>query len=73
MITEACLQVPQTNNQAVNEVMIGYKGRTAGNLRQYMKAKPKKWGYKLFCRSSKVGFIHDMLMYQARQLLKTFT
>ena len=32
--------------------------------------KPDKWGYKLFCRASTDGFIHDILMYQGET---TFT
>ena len=32
--------------------------------------KPDKWGYKLFCRASIDGFIHDILMYQGET---TFT
>lgn len=28
---------PQTPKQAIDEVMVAYKGKTAGNLRQYIK------------------------------------
>ncbi|KAK4310283.1 hypothetical protein Pmani_018102 [Petrolisthes manimaculis] len=37
-----------TQKQSVDEVMVAYKGKTAGNLRQYIKNKPDKWGFKLF-------------------------
>ena len=44
--------------------MVGYKEKTAGNLRQYILLKPDKWGFKLFSRVSEDGFIHDMILYQ---------
>ncbi|XP_066941185.1 piggyBac transposable element-derived protein 3-like [Macrobrachium rosenbergii] len=63
-ITREFLNVAETPLQSVDEVMVAYKGTTAGNLRQYVAKKPDKWGFKLFCRSSVDGFIHDILMYQ---------
>ena len=63
-ITKQFLQVKATPTQSVDEVMVAYKGTMAGNLRQYIANKPDKFGYKLFCRASIDGFIHDMLMYQ---------
>ena len=60
---------PQTPKQSIDEVMVGYKGKTAGNLRQYIKTKPDKWGFKLFSRASEDGFIHDMVMYQGKTTL----
>ncbi|XP_069959989.1 piggyBac transposable element-derived protein 3-like [Cherax quadricarinatus] len=63
-LTKACLKVPATPKQSVDEVMVAFKGKTAGNLRQNIKNKPDKWGFKLFCRSSEDGIIHDILMYQ---------
>nr|XP_053647228.1 piggyBac transposable element-derived protein 2-like isoform X4 [Cherax quadricarinatus] len=63
-LTNACLKVPATPKQSVDEVVVAFKGKTAGNLRQYIKTKPDKWGFKLFCRASEDGFIHDILMYQ---------
>ena len=58
------LKIQQTPKQSVDEVMVGYKGKMAGNLRQYLKSKPTKWGYKLFCRASSDGFLHDLILYQ---------
>ena len=43
---------------------MGYKGKTAGNLRQYIPLKPDEWGFKLFSRASEDRFIHDMILYQ---------
>uniref|UniRef100_A0A3Q3SSJ6 PiggyBac transposable element-derived protein domain-containing protein n=1 Tax=Mastacembelus armatus TaxID=205130 RepID=A0A3Q3SSJ6_9TELE len=61
---------PQTPKQSVDEVTVAYKGKTAGNLRQYIKNKPVKWGFKLFSRASEDGFIHDMLLYQGKTTLE---
>nr|XP_053644345.1 piggyBac transposable element-derived protein 3-like isoform X2 [Cherax quadricarinatus] len=63
-LTNACLKVPATPKQSIDEVMVGFKGKTAGNLRQYIKTKPDKCGFKLFCRASEDGIIHDILVYQ---------
>nr|XP_053653610.1 piggyBac transposable element-derived protein 3-like [Cherax quadricarinatus] len=63
-LTKACLNVPATPKQSVDEVMVAVKGKTAGNLRQYIKNKLDKWGFKLFCRASEDGIIHDILMYK---------
>ncbi|KAI3366108.1 hypothetical protein L3Q82_009927 [Scortum barcoo] len=61
---------PQTPKQSVDEVMVAYKGKTAGNLRQYIKNKPDKWGFKLFARASEDGFIHDIVLYQGKTTLE---
>ncbi|KAF0039263.1 hypothetical protein F2P81_007498 [Scophthalmus maximus] len=31
---------------------------------EYIANKPDKWGFKLFCRASSSGIIHDLLLYQ---------
>ncbi|CAK6972417.1 piggyBac transposable element-derived protein 2-like isoform X2 [Scomber scombrus] len=64
MLRERCLLIPSTYKHSVDEVMVAYKGMRAGNLRQYIANKPDKWGYKLFCRASSSGIIHDLLLYQ---------
>ncbi|XP_064120264.1 piggyBac transposable element-derived protein 3-like [Macrobrachium nipponense] len=63
-VTREFLKVPETPIHSIDEVMVAYKGTRAGNLRQYVAKKPDKWGFKLFCRSSVDGFVHDILMYQ---------
>ncbi|KAK4311486.1 hypothetical protein Pmani_017035 [Petrolisthes manimaculis] len=69
-ITQQFLQVKATPIQIIDEVIVGYKGTMAGNLRHYMPDKLDKFGYKLFCRASSDGFIHDIVMYQG---LTTFS
>ncbi|GAA6232932.1 piggyBac transposable element-derived protein 2-like [Lates japonicus] len=69
-LNNAFRREPQTPKQSVDEVMVAYKGKTAGNLRQYIKNKPDKWGFKLFARASEDGFIHDMVLYQGKTTLE---
>ncbi|GLD52979.1 piggyBac transposable element-derived protein 3-like protein, partial [Lates japonicus] len=64
MLHHQCLLIPSTNKHSVDEVMVAYKGTRAGTLRQYIANKPNKWGFKLFCRASSSGIIHDLLLYQ---------
>lgn len=64
MLREQCLRIPATNAQSVDEVMVTYKGTRAGNLRQYIANRPNRFGFKLFCRASSSGIIHDFLLYQ---------
>ncbi|KAI9520732.1 hypothetical protein NQZ68_013136, partial [Dissostichus eleginoides] len=40
LLNTAFRREPQTPKQSVDEVMVAYKGKTAGNLRQYIKTKP---------------------------------
>ena len=61
---------PETPKQSVDWVTVAYKGKRAGNLRQYIKNKPRKWGFKLFARASDDGFIHDMVLYQGKTTLE---
>ncbi|XP_068424540.1 piggyBac transposable element-derived protein 1-like isoform X2 [Clinocottus analis] len=69
-LTTAFLLEPQTPRQFVEEVMIAYKGKTASNLKHYIKNQPHKSGFKLFARASEDGFIHDMVLYQGKTTLK---
>jgi len=57
------LSVPQGKRFSVDEMMIPYKGKKAGSRKQYMKNKPKKWGYKMFVRAGIDGMVYDFLVY----------
>ena len=72
-LREEFLKIPQTPKQSVDEVMIGYKDKTARNLRQYIKNKPTMSGIKLFSRASSDGIIHDMIMYQGATTFPSHT
>lgn len=64
MVRRQCKNIEGSNHQSVDEVMVPYKGTKAGTLRQYVKNKPHKWGFKIYCRSSSSGIVHDLLLYQ---------
>ena len=44
--------------------MIAFKGKSS--LRQYMPAKPHKWGFKMWGRSGISGFLHDFKIYEGK-------
>ncbi|XP_035282123.1 piggyBac transposable element-derived protein 3-like [Anguilla anguilla] len=66
MLRRQCLLLPADQKQSIDEVMVAYKGTRAGNLRQYISSKPDKWGFKLFCRASSTGIVHDFILYQGK-------
>ena len=49
------------NDYSINEAMIPYNGKKAGNLQQYIKSKPKKWGFKFFTNAGISGIVYDFL------------
>lgn len=71
MVNEVFRKVPEMPKQSTDEVIVAYNGKTAGNLRQYVKNKPDKWGFKLFSRASANGFIHDTTLYQGKTTLES--
>jgi hypothetical protein len=48
---------------SVDEMMVPYKGTREGLRRQYMKAKPKKWGLRIFVRCGVSGIVYDFYLY----------
>lgn len=54
-------KVPNGEHQAIDEIMIPFKGRSS--LKQYIKNKPHKWGIKIFARAGACGFVHDFEIY----------
>lgn len=62
-IREKCKSLKQESKSSIDETMIPYKGTRAGNLRQYMKGKPHKWGFKFFVRAGVSGIVYDFLPY----------
>ncbi|XP_013194243.2 piggyBac transposable element-derived protein 2-like [Amyelois transitella] len=62
-IRKNCLSIEQEGKYSIDEMMVPYKGTRAGNRRQYMKGKPKKWGYKVFVRAGVSGLVYDFIIY----------
>ncbi|XP_008186830.1 piggyBac transposable element-derived protein 3-like [Acyrthosiphon pisum] len=68
-IRENCLSIEQGKLFSIDEMMIPYKGTKAGSRRQYIRNKPKKWGFKFFVRAGIDGFVHDFFHMRAKQRL----
>jgi hypothetical protein len=54
--------VEPEEHQSIDEQMIPFTGKSS--LKQYIKSKPKKWGYKVWMRSSVSGYMHEFEIYQ---------
>ncbi|CAH2089681.1 unnamed protein product [Euphydryas editha] len=63
IIRQNCLQVEEESHFSIDEMMIPHKGTRAGSRKQYIKNKPKKWGYKMFVRAGVSGIVYDFLIY----------
>lgn len=57
------LKVAHETKFSIDEMMVPYKGKKAGNRKQYIKSKPRKWGFKIFVRAGVSGFIYDFVIY----------
>ncbi|XP_049816435.1 piggyBac transposable element-derived protein 3-like [Schistocerca nitens] len=53
--------LPPEEYQAVDEQIIPFKGRSG--LKQYVRNKPHKWGYKSFTRAGSSGMMYDFEIY----------
>ena len=62
-IKQKCNDLEQESQMSIDEVMVPYKGRYAGNLRQFIMNKPHKFGFKIFALASSSGIIHDFFPY----------
>ncbi|CAK1601971.1 unnamed protein product [Parnassius mnemosyne] len=63
-VRQNCLRVAEEEDRfSIDEMTLPYKGKKAGNRRQYNAKKPKKWGFKAFVRSGVSGYVYDFLLY----------
>ena len=62
-IRRNCLKVDEETRHSIDEMMVPYKGTRAGSRKQYIKNKPRKWGFKIFVRAGVSGIVYDMLPY----------
>lgn len=51
---------PEEHN-SVDEIIIPFKGRSS--IKQYIKNKPHKWGFKMFARAGSSGLLYDCEIY----------
>lgn len=70
-IRKNCLSIEQGKLFSIDEMMIPYKGTKAGSRRQYIRNKPKKWGFKFFVRAGIDGFVHDFFPYAGETTFST--
>ena len=63
-LRENFLKVSPEGFQSVDEIMVPFKGKSS--LRQYMPAKPHKWGFKLWGRSGVSRFFYDFSVYEEK-------
>ncbi|XP_045504666.1 piggyBac transposable element-derived protein 3-like [Colias croceus] len=63
IIRENCLKVKEESHFSIDEMIVPHKGTRAGSRKQYIKNKPKKWGYKVFVRAGGSGIVYDFLIY----------
>lgn len=54
---------------SIDEIIIPFKGRST--MKQYNKAKPHKWGIKVFALASKSGFVHDFEVYVGKNTVSS--
>lgn len=57
--------IEQEERQCIDEQMIPFKGRS--KFKQYLKKKPKKWGFKVFTRSGVSGIMYDFEIYTGKK------
>ena len=59
------------SEQSIDEHMVKFKGRSG--MKQYIKSKPIKWGFKFWFRcSSKSGYLYQMDVYLGRKQTPVF-
>uniref|UniRef100_W5MSZ2 PiggyBac transposable element-derived protein domain-containing protein n=1 Tax=Lepisosteus oculatus TaxID=7918 RepID=W5MSZ2_LEPOC len=53
-----CSQIESENQFSIDEMMVPYK--------EYLPAKPEKWGFKIFLRARVSGFVYDFFVYMGK-------
>ena len=54
---------------SIDESMIPYKGKTS-RIRQYIKNKPNRWGFKLWMMSDMNGYCYNSLIYEGAKYVE---
>ena len=61
-LSSSLIKLPQEEYSAVDEIMILFKGRSG--IKQYVRNKPHKWGFKLWGRAGASGTLLEVEVYQ---------
>ncbi|GFN83839.1 PiggyBac transposable element-derived protein 3 [Plakobranchus ocellatus] len=59
-------KIPPAQNQSVDEIMVAFKGRSG--IKQYLRNKPRKWGFKLWAGAGCDGILHDFDIYRGKKV-----
>uniref|UniRef100_A0A0K0EC24 DDE_Tnp_1_7 domain-containing protein n=1 Tax=Strongyloides stercoralis TaxID=6248 RepID=A0A0K0EC24_STRER len=68
-VTENMKRIPMEETLCVDEQMIPFKGKHS--IKQYMKKKPRKWGFKAFVLCDSNGITHNWELYTGASLSST--
>lgn len=63
-VRNKCRSEPQEEFQSIDEQIIPFKGRHIN--KQYLPAKPHRYGFKMITRGSSSGLIYDFVMYAGK-------
>ncbi|KAK7904676.1 hypothetical protein WMY93_017283 [Mugilogobius chulae] len=63
-LTSKLQSIPMSEKLAVDEQIVPFKGKNKN--KQYLPAKPKKWGYKILILASSEGIPHNFEIYTGR-------
>lgn len=69
-ISNALNQIPPEEYNCVDEQIIPFKGRHV--LKQYVRNKPHKWGYKVFTRAGQSGIMYAFAIYVGKNTCKDY-
>lgn len=64
------LKVAHETRFSIDEMMVPYKGKKAGNRKQYVINKPKKWGYKFIVRAGVSDFVYDFIVHGGEDIFR---
>ena len=65
-LRNAMSHIEPEEGHSVDEQMIPFKGRSG--LKQYIKNKPHRWGFKVFARAGISGLIYDFMIYTGKAM-----
>jgi len=57
-LRQNCQAVVPEEHNSVDEMTIAYKGRTS-SIKQYIRAKPHPWGFKIWAQTTAAGILCD--------------
>ena len=62
-VRENCLKLVPEEFNSIDEQMVPFKGKIS-SIKQYLRNKPHKWGFKIWCRCGISGLLYDFDIYQ---------